>query len=73
MSYVYTPDSVRVVHFGNSHEFYGYESEDGSESDTGFEEVDVPPIGKDNPTVSRKPRNMNSRQERHRRAWWRKR
>ena len=73
MSYCYTPDNVRVIHFGNTHEFYGHESGDEPYSDEVFEEVDVPPIGKDNPTVARKPRNMNSRQERHRRVWWRKR
>jgi hypothetical protein len=63
---VYTPDTVRIVHFGNNEEYYQYDREE--EPDPEFEEVEVAEIA-----TRKKPRNMNSRQERHRRAWWRKR
>lgn len=68
MSYCYTPDNVRVIHFGNSQEFYGYESEDEEP-----ERDQAPREAAAELDRRRKPRNMNSRQERHRRVWWRKR
>lgn len=67
-SQVYTPDTVRLIHFGSNEEFYQYEPAEEPESDPEFGEVEVPPIAS-----RKKPRNMNSRQERHRRAWWKRR
>lgn len=66
MSYVYTPDNVRVIHFGNSHE--DFRAEEEPDADPDVEMVFVSQAD----SQRKKPRNMNSRQERHRRVWWKR-